>query len=134
MTEQKKPSSTPDDVRRDLSSLWQSALGQIDEIRDVIVRGSQAGKAKLDAQFLKRQRDKLLVQIGEAVIEDHKRGVPLPPGCEAHAKKLAEVDRELLEAEHDATKAFSQASSKSSSKNDRVDTGDTGDKDTGPQR
>ena len=81
MTEQKKTAAAPD-----LSSLWQSALGQIDEIRDVIVKGSHAGKAKLDAQLLKRQRDKVLQQIGEAVIADHKRGVALPPSCDEHLK------------------------------------------------
>lgn len=106
MSEQKKPPASPDDVKRELSSLWQSALGQIDEIRDVIVRGSQAGKAKLDAQLLKRQRDKLLQQIGELVMEDHRRGVALPPGCEEHASKLAELDQQLHEAEQEAAKAF----------------------------
>jgi seryl-tRNA synthetase len=103
MTEQKKPPSpgTPD-----LSALWQSALGSIDEIRDVIVRGSHAGKAKLDAQLLKRQRDKLLMQIGEAVVADHKRGVPLPPSCEDLAVKLDEIQKQVDEAEAQADKAF----------------------------
>lgn len=103
MTEQKKP---PASGAPDLSSLWQTALGQIDEIRDVIVRGSHAGKAKLDAQLLKRQRDKLLMQIGEAVIADHKRGVPLPPSCDDLAVKLDEIQKHVDEAEAEADKAF----------------------------
>jgi hypothetical protein len=103
MTEQKKP---PSSGAPDLSSLWQTALGSIDEIRDVIVRGSHAGKAKLDAQLLKRQRDKLLMQIGEAVIADHKRGVALPPSCEDLAVKLDEVQKQVDEAEAQADKAF----------------------------
>lgn len=92
----------------DFSSLWQSALGQIDEIRDVIVRGSHAGKAKLDAELLKRQRDKLLMHIGEAVIDDHKRGATssLPPSCEELAKKLEDVQRQIDEAEAEAKKVF----------------------------
>jgi hypothetical protein len=111
MTEQKKPPSGAPD----LSSLWQTALGQIDEIRDVIVRGSHAGKAKLDAQLLKRQRDKLLLQIGEAVIADHKRGVPLPPSCEELAVKLDDVQRQVDEAEAEADKAFKAGSAASGS-------------------
>ena len=103
MTEQKKP---PTSSAPDLSALWQSALGQIDEIRDVIVKGSHAGKAKLDAQLLKRQRDKLLAQIGEAVMEDHKRGAALPPSCEELATKLDDVDKQIAEAESEAAKAF----------------------------
>jgi hypothetical protein len=106
MTEQKKP---PTPGTPDLSSLWQSALGSIDEIRDVIVRGSHAGKAKLDAQLLKRQRDKLLMQIGEAVIADHKRGVPLPPSCEDLAVKLDDVQKQVDEAEAQADKAFASS-------------------------
>lgn len=105
MTEQKKP---PTPGTPDLSSLWQTALGSIDEIRDVIVRGSHAGKAKLDAQLLKRQRDKLLMQIGEAVIADHKRGVPLPPSCEDLAVKLEDIQKQVDEAEAQADKAFAQ--------------------------
>ena len=108
MSEQKKPPHSPDDVKREISSLWHSALGQIDEIRDVIVRGSQAGKAKLDAQLLKRQRDKLLMQIGEAVMADHKRGEALPPACEGYATNLAELDRQIDEAEQEAAKAFAK--------------------------
>jgi hypothetical protein len=97
------------DVKQELSSLWQSALGQIDEIRDVIVRGSHAGKAKLDAQLLKRQRDKLLMQIGEALLADVKSGAtPLPPSCDELAKRVDELERQLAEAEAEADKAFAR--------------------------
>lgn len=70
------------------------------------MRGSHAGKAKLDAQILKRQRDKLLMQIGEAVIADHKRGAPLPVSCEELAAKLDEVQKQVDHAEAEADKAF----------------------------
>jgi hypothetical protein len=91
----------------DLSSIWQSALGQIDEIRDVIVRGSQAGKAKLDAQLLKRQRDKLLAQIGERAVEEHRRGAaPLPEGSEDLLRSLDEVEKQIAESESEAARAM----------------------------
>ncbi|HEY4223034.1 MAG TPA: hypothetical protein VGO62_16870 [Myxococcota bacterium] len=85
-----------------ISSLWQSALGQIDEIRDVIVRGSQAGKAKLDVQLLKRQRDKLLMQIGEAVIHEGH----VPASCEELAARVVDVDKQIADADAEAQKVF----------------------------
>jgi hypothetical protein len=101
MTDEKKPGPDP------LSSLWQSALGQIDEIRDVIVRGSQAGKAKLDVQLLKRTRDKVLQQLGERLVEEHRRGAaPLPEGCEDLVKKLEETEKQIEDGEREAAAAF----------------------------
>jgi hypothetical protein len=108
MSERKKPPAIPDDVKGDLSSLWHSALGHIDEIRDVIVRGSHAGKARLDGELLKRQRDKLLMHIGLAVIDDHKRGAPLPPSCDEYNKKLEEIERQLREANQEVANAFAK--------------------------
>ena len=89
-----------------LGSMWQSALGQIDEIRDVIVRGSQAGKAKIDVQLLRRQRDRLLAQIGEAVLDDNKRGGSLPAGCDLLVSRVADIDKQIVDAEEEAAKAL----------------------------
>ena len=89
-----------------LGSLWSSALGQIDEIRDVIVRGSQAGKAKIDVQLLRRQRDRLLAQIGEAVLDDNKRGGSLPAGCDLLVSRVADIDKQIVDAEEEAAKAL----------------------------
>lgn len=105
MTDEKK--RTDPGLPGDLSSIWQSALGQIDEIRDVIVRGSQAGKAKLDAQLLKRQRGQLLQQLGERVLEEHKRGAaPLPEGGDDLVKKLEEIERQIAESEDEASRVM----------------------------
>jgi hypothetical protein len=41
------------------------ALSQLDRIRDAVVRSSQIGKIKLDATFLRRERDRLVKQLGE---------------------------------------------------------------------
>jgi len=58
MTTARKPEGS--ELRRELNQLWQSTIDQFDEIKNAIVRSSQAGKARLDAQFLKRQRERLL--------------------------------------------------------------------------
>jgi hypothetical protein len=102
MVDEKKTPAVPDAI----GSLWHSALGQIDEIRDVIVRGSQAGKAKIDVQLLKRQRDKALIQIGEAMLEEHKRGAALPASCDELAARVDDIDRQIAEAEAEAQRVF----------------------------
>jgi hypothetical protein len=44
------------------------ALWQLDRIRDAVVRSSQIGKIKLDATFLRRERDRLIKQLGEEAL------------------------------------------------------------------
>ena len=40
----------------------------IHRIRNALVRSSQVAKLKLDATFLRRERDRLLMQLGEAAL------------------------------------------------------------------
>jgi hypothetical protein len=40
----------------------------IDRIRDAVVRSSQVAKLKLDAAFLRRERDRLVLLLGEATL------------------------------------------------------------------
>lgn len=94
------------DPKRELSQLWQQALGSIDEIRDAIVRGSHAGRAKLDAQLLIRQRDKLLMQIGRQLLDDVANGHPMPPGCDELARRVDELDADIETAEQEARKVL----------------------------
>lgn len=101
MTDEKK--SDP------FGSLLHAALGQIDEIRDVIVRGGHAGKAKLDAELLKRQRDRALGELGTALLAEVERGaLALPHGCEELARRVRELDEQIEKAEHEAAKAFGE--------------------------
>ncbi len=99
MTDEKK--SDP------FGSLLNAALGQIDELRDVIVRGGQAGKAKIDAELLKRQRDRALCELATALLHEVEQGaVTLPPSCEEPAKRVRELDAQIEKAETDAARAF----------------------------
>ncbi len=99
MTDEKK--SDP------FGSLLNAALGQIDEIRDVIVRGGQAGKAKIDAELLKRQRDRALGELGAALLHEVERGaLALPEPLEEPAKRVRELDQQIAKAEEEAARAF----------------------------
>ena len=106
MDDEKKTTGAPRSSSDTLGSLWQSALGQIDEIRDVIVKGSQAGKAKLDVQLLKRQRDRILAEIGALVVDEARKGAAVPVGCEDLAKRVDEIDTQIGEAEAEAAMMF----------------------------
>ncbi|MCC7070529.1 MAG: hypothetical protein IT383_04345 [Deltaproteobacteria bacterium] len=99
MTDEKK--SDP------FGSLLNAALGQIDEIRDVIVRGSQAGKAKIDAELLKRQRDRALAELGAALLHEVQRGaLALPGALDEAAKRVRELEAQIAQAEDEAARAF----------------------------
>jgi hypothetical protein len=99
MTDEKK--SDP------FGSLLHAALGQIDEIRDVIVRGGQAGKAKLDAELLRRQRDRALAELGASLLHEVERGaLALPESCAEAARRVRELDEQITKAEADAARAF----------------------------
>ncbi len=54
-----------DGSRKDTLS---GALAQLERVRDAVVRSSQIGKIKLDATFLRRERDRLVKQLGEEVL------------------------------------------------------------------
>jgi len=45
-----------------------SPLRKLDRIRDAVVRSSQIGKLKLDATLLRRERDRLIQQLGESAL------------------------------------------------------------------
>jgi hypothetical protein len=92
--------------KRELSALWQQALGQIDEIRDAVVRGSQAGRAKLDEQLLLRQKDRLLAQLGAQVLAEAERGTPVPASCEDLARRVREVEADIQKAADESARVF----------------------------
>ncbi len=52
-------------VRSDLERLWQSALEGLEDLKEIMVRASTTAKVKLDATFLRRERDRLFQELGE---------------------------------------------------------------------
>lgn len=91
------------DVRKELNQIWQSTIDQFDEIKDAIVKSSQAGKAKLDAAFLKRQRERLFAQLGEDVLRAaDEQGFALPASTEETVKRLRELEQQIRAEEEEA--------------------------------
>ena len=58
-------SDRPDELRRQLATLWQAARTGLDTMREVVVRSSQAGRLRLDIAMMQRERSELLRQLGE---------------------------------------------------------------------
>jgi hypothetical protein len=88
------------DVRKELNQLWRTTLDQFDEIKNAIVRSSSAGKAKLDATFLRRQRERLLIELGAQVMEAAEQGeVRLPERVQNIATRVRELEAQIEEQE-----------------------------------
>ena len=101
--ERQEPPSTP---------ASRSPLRKLDRIRDAVVRSSQIGKLKLDATLLRRERDRLIQQLGEAalnLIMTSRLAVPeeiaplvkqiqtLEGRIEADSRQMASILKEGLE-------------------------------------
>jgi hypothetical protein len=97
------------EVRKELNQIWQSTIDQFDEIKDAIVKSSQAGKAKLDAAFLKRQRERLLAQLGEEVLRAVDEGTAtLPASTEETVKRLRELAAQIRAEEEEAERLMNR--------------------------
>lgn len=93
-------SDEPQDLRKELNQLWRTTLDQFDEIKNAIVRSSTAGKAKLDATFLRRQRDKLLSELGARVLDAARDGeITLPEKLASTAQRVQEIEEQIREQE-----------------------------------
>jgi hypothetical protein len=107
MKETRKPEGS--ELRKELNQLWQSTIDQFDEIKNAIVRSSQAGKARLDAQFLKRQRERLLTKLGEDVLAAEARGeLQLPDACAETARRVHELEEQIRAEEAEAARLIHQ--------------------------
>lgn len=89
-----------DDVRRQLGSLFGRAIEALGEVRSAVVRTSQVGKIKLDATFLRRERDRLFARLGEEVFDLVEAGtLTLPEEPAGLVEQIREVERRLEEQE-----------------------------------
>ncbi|MHB8419996.1 MAG: hypothetical protein ACYDCL_18130 [Myxococcales bacterium] len=65
------------------------ALTQLERVRDAVVRSSQIGKIKLDATFLRRERDRLVKQLGEEALNLMLADrLPVPQELEALVREV----------------------------------------------
>ena len=101
-TEKNEKAEKAAGIKGDLNQLWKSTVDQFDEMKDLIVRSSGAGKARIDASLVKRQRDKVVAELGEAVLQAHAGGFPLPDDCADLLEQIADFDKQIQEHEEEA--------------------------------
>ncbi|AKU90368.1 hypothetical protein [Vulgatibacter incomptus] len=95
------------DRHEDRGSLLSRAAEALEEVRNAVVRSSQASKIRIDATFLRRDRDHLFRDLGRKVFELAEAGelaltedlfAALEPIREL-SRKLDDHDKELAEVE-----------------------------------
>ncbi|RMG20303.1 MAG: hypothetical protein D6729_03235 [Deltaproteobacteria bacterium] len=87
-------------VRKDLERLWQSALDGLEDLKEIMVRASTTAKVKLDATFLRRERDRLFQELGEEaylLIEEGK--LEVPPALRDTVDRIHAIVEQLAEEE-----------------------------------
>lgn len=118
----------PQDLRKELNQLWRTTLDQFDGLKDVLVRSSTAGKAKLDATLLSRQRDKLLAELGAKAVELHRKGeIELPESLASTIARIEELGAQIAEQESEAERLFRKDGAKSGEKRPSADPADEAD-------
>lgn len=101
------------DLKRELNSLWRSTLKQFDELKDVLVESSTAGKAKIDATLLKREREHKLAEIGEAMLVLVEEGkLELPAELEGTLSRIREIEQEIESQEAEFRRVFGRDAGK----------------------
>ncbi len=58
----------PDELRRQLGTLWRTAMVGLDTVREVAVRSGQSGRLRVDIALLRNERSQLLQELGEKVV------------------------------------------------------------------
>jgi hypothetical protein len=91
-----------DPVGNNLSSFFKQAVSVLEDASEQLVKSGQAGKAQLDVQLLKRQREKALARLGEVLLDEHERGVSLPPVADELLIELKKLDARVKEAQAEA--------------------------------
>ena len=88
------------EIVKQLNEIWDNAKVQFDELRDAVVRSSQVAKTKLDTTFLRRDRDRLLHQLGVDYLRlvGDKQVVP-PAELKATLEAIKKVDADIAEQE-----------------------------------
>lgn len=99
-----------DEVKRQFESFFERAVEAIGEVKDVVVRTSQVGKIKLDATFLRRERDKLLLELGEAVFDRIDEGrLEMPEGLGELVARVKELEEKLALQEEEIAHVRAEA-------------------------
>ncbi len=96
------------DLKRELNHLWKAAVDQLDEIKDVIVQGTEVGRQKLDAVMLRQNREKVRAELGRLVHEHGPRD-DMPESWRAVCERLDEIERDIAAKEGGPTSGHDDA-------------------------
>ena len=61
-------SDRDDELLRHIGTLWKTAMGGFDTLREVAVRSTQSGRLRVDIALLQRERSQLLESLGEMIV------------------------------------------------------------------
>ncbi len=95
-----------DQLGKDLGSFFKAAVSALEDASEQVKRSGLASKASLDAQLLKRQKQKALAQLGEIMFDEHARGVSLPPAADDVMKELLGLEADLHKAQAEADRLW----------------------------
>jgi len=85
-----------DELRRQLNTVWRSAVDGFDTLREVVVRSSQSGRLRVDLALLAREKQQLLVRLGEQVAALVSEGaLELPEEVNSTYERLREIERRI---------------------------------------
>ena len=77
-------------------------MKRLDTFRDAVIRTAQIGKHKLEATFLRRERDQLVLRLGEAAYQLLQLGdLPLHPRLTDALRALQSLDEKLAAEERE---------------------------------
>ncbi len=113
-----RPDSKSDPISRGISSFFKEAVDVANEVKDSVLAGSQATKATVDVQLLKRSREKALARLGEILLDEVARGAPLPAACDAQVKEIKDLEAQIARAKVESEKLWKTAEGKPVNKTD----------------
>lgn len=112
--------ASKDALGKELSSFFKAAVTALEDVSEQVMQSGKAGKATIDVQVLKRQRDKALAKLGELVLTHVATGGSPPPAGETVVAEIATIDAQLKQAQAEADKLFTIGDSFGAPKADRA--------------
>ncbi len=77
-------------------TFWERARVELDRVREAVVRSSQIGKIKLDSTFLRRERERLVLRLGEEALNLMLADrLAVPPELAPIIKQIEGVERRI---------------------------------------
>jgi hypothetical protein len=100
MSESRGGGFDPEQMRRQFGEFWKQTMDQLEDLREAVVKASQTAKGRLDATFLRRERDRLYQQLGEDTYLLIESGKLKPaPALRDTLDRIHAIVEQLAEAE-----------------------------------